>query len=258
MNTTKKRMTWLWVLLLFLGLPCLLLGLRQLTLPYRNFTDAQRQVYEYAKTNGLSYWDYPESIISLLERNPETADFVLEYPVKKNLPPVTDLSEYADSEAVPLFLQWDQRWGYQKYGSDVAGLTGCGPLCLSMVGYYLTEDPSFAPSSVLTFATENGYYARGFGSSWTLISEGGPKLGLKVKELPLVEKKIFDNLEAGNPIITVLGPGDFTSTGHYIVLTGVKDGLIQVNDPNSIQNSETLWSYETLAGQIKNLWAIQP
>ena len=44
--------------------------------------------------------------------------------------------------------------------------------------------------------------------------------------------------EAGNPIICAMGKGDFTSSGHYIVLVGTENGLVRVNDPNSYANSE--------------------
>lgn len=220
-------------------------------------TEAQRKIYRYAAENGLSYRDYPESLISLLERNPETEKFVLEYPIAKDAAPVIDLSELAGTETVPLFLQWDQRWGYIPYGSDVAGLTGCGPVCLSMAAFYLTGDPQYSPDRMLRFASENGYYVSGSGSSWTLISQGGVQLGFDVTELPLDENRIRRNLEVGVPIIFVVGPGDFTSTGHFLVMTGWEDGKIRLNDPNSVANSQRLWSYEELKGQIRNLWAIR-
>jgi predicted double-glycine peptidase len=52
-----------------------------------------------------------------------------------------------------------------------------------------------------------------------------------------------------------MGPGDFTTQGHFIVLTGVDgDGKILLHDPNSRKNSEKAWEYERLAGQMKNLW----
>ena len=220
-------------------------------------TEAEITVHAYAQENDLRYSDYPDSLILLLERNPETTTFVLEYPLKKDRQPEIDLSEYAQSDAVPLFLQWDQRWGYQRYGDDVAGITGCGPLCLSMAAFYLTGSEEFAPDKMLSYAAKNGYYASGYGSSWTLISEGAAKLGFDVTELPLVKSRIFDNLKVGNPIICVMGPGDFTSTGHFIVMTGCEDGMIRVNDPNSVENSQTLWRYEDIEGQIRNLWVIR-
>ena len=219
-------------------------------------TETEQKVFDYAKEHGLSFGDYPDSLISLLERNPETETFVLEYPAYEAQD--YDLTEYAHGGTVPLFLQWDQRWGYRRYGSDVIGITGCGPTCLAMVGYHLTGDgETFDPAAVAEFAELNGYYASGYGSSWTLISEGGVKLGLDVTEIPLVKKRMTDNLEVGNPIICAMGAGDFTSAGHYIVITGLKDGMFVVNDPNSVENSEKLWSYDRIEGQIRNLWVIR-
>ncbi len=217
-------------------------------------TPAQLQVLAFASENGLSFFDYPSSLIDLLDRNPETADFVLNYPLREELE--TDMSEYSRSQ-VPLLMQWDPRWGYEKYGSDLVGITGCGPLCLAMAGYYLTGDEAFAPDKMVEFAARNGYYSKGNGSSWTLVSEGGPKLGLTVTEIPLVKKRILDNLAVGNPIICAMGPGDFTTSGHYIVLTGTEDGMIRLNDPNSYANSEKLWTYEEMESQFRNLWVIQ-
>lgn len=219
-------------------------------------TETERKVWQYAKDHGLSYWSYPESLIALLERNPETEQFVLEYPIASKEAAAVDLSEYENTDTVPLFLQWDQRWGYIRYGSDVAGLTACGPVCLSMAAFYLTGDDAYSPDKMIRFAADNGYYVSGSGSSWTLISEGGETLGFDVTELPLDKNRIRKTLEAGTPIIFVVGPGDFTTSGHYLVMTGWQDGMIRLNDPNSHANSETPWAYEDIQGQIRNLWSI--
>lgn len=261
MKFLKKLLSILLILVLAFALVRLLVWddltgwYREVTFGWAERTETERKVKAYADEHGLSYGDYPASLISLLERNPETEAFVLEYPLWEGGD--YDLSEYENCESVPLFLQWDQRWGYEKYGSDMIAITGCGPTCLAMVGYYLTRDDWYTPENVAAFAWKNGYYAAGYGSSWTLISEGAGKLGLDVTEIPLVKKRITDNLEVGNPIILALGPGDFTTSGHYIVLTGLEDGLFRVNDPNSVENSETLWSYEQLESQIRNLWVIR-
>lgn len=218
-------------------------------------TEAEKTVKAFAEEKGISYGEYPQSLIDLYERNPETKDFVLNYPFRKDTG--ADLSVWKGSRTVPLFLQWDPMWGYEKYGKGFIAETGCGPTCLAMVGYYLTGDENMNPRQVARFAQENGYYSRGSGSSWTLISEGSEGLGLKATEIPLVKKKMVDALEAGKPIICAMREGDFTTTGHYIVLRGVKDGEFQVNDPNSVVNSEKLWSYEQIEGQIRNLWVME-
>ena len=124
-----------------------------------------------------------------------------------------------------------------------------------MVCMYLLNDPQLSPAYIADFGARNGYYVDGVGSSWTLISEGGKKLGLDVVEIPLDENRIKRNLEVGNPVICSMGPGDFTTTGHFIVMVGVENGKIRINDPNSKARSAQLWDYDDICGQIRNLWA---
>lgn len=59
----------------------------------------------------------------------------------------------------------------------------------------------------------------------------------------------------GRPLICSMKPGDFTTTGHLIVIRGMKQGMFIVNDPNSIKRSNCLWSYDTLSKQIRNIWS---
>ena len=256
---TKKRL-----IVLFTVLAVLLIALmgakpmynlyRDVSFDWKERSEAEKAVKAYAEIMGISYGEYPISLIELFERNPETEGFVMNYPFHTDME--VDLRDYDRSEGVPLFLQWDPMWGYEDYGSDCIAITGCGPTCLAMVGYYLTGDENMSPDKIAKFAQRNGYYEAGYGSSWTLISEGGAELGLEVKELPLVEKKINNALEEGKPVILAMGEGDFTTTGHYIVLTGVEEDGYRVNDPNSRVNSRRLWTYEELEGQIRNIWAI--
>lgn len=216
--------------------------------------DTKITVNTEAVNESFKITEIPIELLELLERNPDAEEFVLSYPLKKNQEFEIDLTEHLNSETLPLFLQWDERWGYTVYGSNVMGLTGCGPTCLSMVCLHLLQDANYTPRYVADFAEENGYYVEGSGSAWTLISEGGETLGLDITEIPLDENRMMKNLELKNPIICIMGPGDFTTAGHFIVLAGCKDGKFVVNDPNSITNSERLWSYDELKGQIKNLW----
>ena len=257
----KKWVKRLFVLMVVLAIT--LVGAVKLPLLWREVTfywsepsETALRVKAYAEEMGVSFWEYPESLIELLERNPEAEDFVLNYGLRDQQE--LEIFEYDLSEGVPLMMQWDKRWGYTQYGSDMVAITGCGPVCLAMAGYYVTGgDEAFHPAKIVEFAEENGYYSKGNGSSWTLISEGGVKLGLDVTEIPLVKKRIMDNLEVDNPIICSMRAGDFTTSGHYIVMVGCEDGLIRVNDPNSYENSAKLWSYEQLEGQIRNLWVIR-
>ena len=206
-------------------------------------------------TQKLREQGYPESLIALVERNPETKDFVLDYPKYKGLEEI-DISKDVMKGEIPHFLQWDERWGYETYGSDFLAVTGCGPTCLSMVTCGLTGDTRWNPYEVAKMAEDNGYYVDGSGSSWALMSSGAEKLGLTVSSVIFDAEHIRATLEAGQPIICVMGPGDFTNAGHFLVLTGVdKNGDIILQDPNSVKRTKQHWDVQKLMNQMKNLWA---
>ena len=203
----------------------------------------------------LAEEEYPESLIALWEKNPEAQNFVLNYPKNKDKDVEIDLAGEVTKGTIPLFLQWDERWGYETYGNDFLAVTGCGPTCLSMVRCGLSGETEWNPLTVAQMAEKQGYYVEGAGSSWELMSDGAEQLGLTVYSVIFVAEHIISALESGNPIICAMLPGDFTTTGHFIVLAGVDEGgKVIVRDPNSRINSETSWEVKDLIPQIKNLW----
>lgn len=214
----------------------------------------QNKIQKFAEKNHISIDEYPEEIIELLEKNAETEEFVLNYPLKKGTYSKQPLQEYLNKEELPLLMQWDSRWGYYAYGSSVLGITGCGPTCLSMVAMHLLQNPTLTPIYMADYAQNNGYYVQGTGTSWEFMSRGASELGLRARELPLDENMVKQHLQNGNPIICIMGQGDFTDSGHFIVLVGVENGKIKINDPNSRERSEKLWKFEEIKYQIKNLW----
>ena len=196
---------------------------------------------------------YPEQLIELLQNNEETVDFVFDYPEKKDTAPADTVGEVVQGQ-VPLLLQWDERWGYAFYADDMIAVNGCGPTAIAMVAAGLTGDNTVTPYKVAQFSAGNGYYAGDSGTSWTLMTDGAQQFGIYGEEMGLSEDEVFSALENGHPIICSMRPGDFTTTGHFIVLTGIEDGKIRVNDPNSRVRSERLWDYSRLEYQINNLW----
>ena len=200
--------------------------------------------------------ELPENLQTLWEKNEDARGFVEDYWEKKDQTFSVDLSEYAGSGTVPLLMQWDERWGYNTYSGDLMGLTGCGPTCLAMAAIYLTGDTSLDPYTVAQFAETNGYAVPGSGTAWSLMTDGAEALGLTARELPLDENSMVTALEGGELVICVMGPGDFTDSGHFIVLTGRQDGAFTVNDPNSYARSERTWTFDDLQYQVKNLWAL--
>ena len=191
----------------------------------------------------------------LYDKNPEARDYIAAFNGVTDTPEKVDLSDDLTPGEVPLLMQWDERWGYCRYGSGLVGYTGCGPTCLSMVMLGLTGDETYNPGYVAAWAEENGYAVPGNGTAWTLFSEGAEKLGLTPTELPLHEETMKQELDAGKPIILIMGPGDFTTTGHFIVITGYTEEGFTVLDPNRRSNSEKPWQYDDIKDQIKNIWS---
>lgn len=176
--------------------------------------------------------------------------------IRKEKPFDGKLTEEEVSGGIPRLMQWDGRWGKTVYGDSNIDLSGCGPTCVSMVAAGLTGDAKITPVLVADYAERSGYYDSENGTSWGLMREGVGAFGLGSEELPLDEAVMKQNLNAGSPIICSMGEGDFTTTGHFIVLTSVEEEKFRVHDPNSIERSEKLWDYETMAPQIRNLWAV--
>ena len=202
---------------------------------------------------------YPTSLLELASKKPETIDFVKNYSHYleglETMESISLVADYTPGE-IPLLIQWDTRWGYEYYGDEFIAVNGCGPTSLSMVAVGLTGNTHLNPKVIADFSYEQGYFVKGRGSSWDLMTKGAHSLGLTSKELPLNDTSILKELSSGHPIIASMKPGDFTTSGHFIVLVGLApNGEIIVNDPDSIVRSHQTWDLKTLTKQIKNLWA---
>ena len=221
----------------------------------------QNAVYKIAKQalsglSGSSSRGIQKELEELLENNQEAAEFVAGYRERDTyIGQSIDLTEDFETGTVPLLMQWDKRWGYDVYGDSIIGLSGCGPTCLTMAYLYFTEDTTENPRTMAEFADENGFYTVG-GTSWSLWTEGAELLGLSGQELPLDEKRMKSALDNDGLIVCSMRPGDFTTTGHFILIRGYDEEGFFVNDPNRMAHSQRQWSYKDLSRQIKNLWVL--
>lgn len=197
--------------------------------------------------------EYPERLLKMLVTTPEAIDFVADYPNEKDKAHEISIEDTYQQGSIPLYIQWDKQWGYDSYGDGMIALDGCGPTCLSMVYVGLTCDTSLNPKEMAEYS--EAYLVDNM-TSWELMTDGAQRLGLISQELSLDSNIIRRELNEGHPIICSMRPGDFTTTGHFIVLTGIADnGEITVNDPNSPMRSQKTWDLDTILWQIKNLWS---
>lgn len=158
--------------------------------------------------------------------------------------------------SIPALYQTDPLWESTTYNNgSKLGTSGCGPTCLSMVYTALTGNVDYGPKEMFLFAHEQGYMSEE-GTQWIFFTEGAQTLGLIGEELAPTEQVIRENLIAGKPIICSMGPGDFTTSGHLIVLTGIdQQHRLIVQDPNSPERSARGWDFDTVISQCRNMWA---
>ena len=220
----------------------------------------------YDEAKGLEYiieniGSYPEDLIDLLLRNNETVDYVYSYKDKekynaRKLAKNVTSSYHVDGE-VPLFLQWDRRWGYRNYGSEMIGLSGCGPTSLAMVIRHFDSKSAVNPYDIAKYSQDNNYVSNTNTTSWKLFEDGIKKFDLQSVDVLPVEAKMKKSLDGGHVLIASLNPGLFSTRGHIIVIKGYNsDGDFLINDPNSIVNTNKAWSFDELKNYLRKIWGV--
>lgn len=158
-------------------------------------TQIKKRLHSLAKKDSayINIYDnrdkYPTVLLRSLCNNAEMLEFVKDYLSADGLAH-GHLTKKECKEKIPLLLQWDQRWGYVSYGSSDIALSGCAPTCLSMVIVGLTGNHNATPDKIAKYAQDNGYYLKGTGTSWSLLTEGASHFGVVGREISL-SKEMF-------------------------------------------------------------------
>lgn len=160
---------------------------------------------------------------------------------------------------VVYFNQLDERYANMPYGTDDIGGYGCGPTAMSIVVSSLTSE-TVDPIAMARWSYENGYWCSKSGSYHALIPAAAKEWGLNVEGCSALEgQKIVDALSNGKLVVAIMLKGHFTSSGHFIVLRGVKDGKILVADPASYDRSSMEWDLSIILNEAsKNAGAGGP
>ena len=201
---------------------------------------------------------YPKQLKDLALKNEEALEFVYDYPAEHVKEHTIDLTEEASMDSVPLFVQWDKRWGYLAYGDDSnVAISGCGPTTLAMAVVALTGNEEATPAAIAKFAMQEGYYMSGTGTMWSLMTEGAEAYGVRSEQINISQIEIKQHLDQGDIVICSVRQGDFTTGGHFILLYDYDDEGFSINDPFSLYRSGQKWDYGKIRSQIKAVWALK-
>ena len=149
------------------------------------------------------------------------------------------------------FNQGEEPWADELFGPDPIRGFGCGPTAMSMVVSSLTEDV-VDPGQMAQLAYEEGYCAPGSGSYLSIVPGLARTFGLTAQSCgELSADELCRMLASGQLLVALMGPGHFTSGGHFIVLRGVTlTGEVLVADPNSRERSLALWDPQLILDEL--------
>lgn len=197
---------------------------------------------------------YDEDLLEFYLRDSDRFDYAKEWPNRDNYQtPVTSLEEGVAT--VPALLQWDLRWGYQPYGDWMIYAVGCAPTTFSMVSSYLNQDPTLTPKTIAEWADQSGQYIPGQGTAYSFFTDAASQYGLNVETIDTTQEAVEQAAAEGKVMIFHMLPGKFTTFGHFVVVPGVENGQLKINDPNSIERSSHLWTFEDVLPETATIWA---
>lgn len=215
---------------------------------YAKEDDDMKKLYEQRKS-------FSKGKLNAVINNPEMINFVLGFKNKNKSKVVNQLTEEEMNEEDPLFIQWDDRWAYAKYGDSTMGFAGCGPTCIAMAIFSLTKNGDATPFNIANFSDENGYYVDGVGTSWDIFEAAGISYNVNVRSISMEKSEMESELDKGHKLICSVGAGDFTTGGHFVEIYGYTSKGFKVNDPYCIARSKKKWSYERLKKQMRCIWS---
>lgn len=198
---------------------------------------------------------YSQDAVNTVIVSPEKTAFVLMEPFADRTYGDIELTS-DETEGVPFFLQYDARWAFHPYGSSVMGYTACGPTCLAMAAVGVTGDGTYDPVYVSDFAETSGYYVWGVGTSWLLFTDGAAQLGLTGEVIGTNRDEMCARLDSGEVLIASMTEGDFTKSGHFIVIYDHTLAGFRIYDPSSAERSGKTWNFDRLSGQTAQIWSI--
>lgn len=168
------------------------------------------------------------------------------------------------------YLQTDPKWGSLDYSAPgektTIAASGCGPTAMAMV-LATWADPSVTPKTECAWALAHGYKAPHQGTYYGYFEPAGARYGLRVtrlnyaslygKSTSAYHAQVKDALDRGELVIACMGPGNWTSSGHYVLAWKIDGDTIYINDPASTKAARTKGSYSLFRQQVKYYWVIE-
>lgn len=169
------------------------------------------------------------------------------------------------------YLQTDSRWASWPYSNkdentDIAE-SGCGPTAMAMV-IATWKDSSVTPVTTCQWALNKGYKATGNGTYHSYFVPQAAAYGIDCERVNTTSfqymnstqaapyhQKAWDAVSEGDIVICLMGPGNWTRGGHYIVwYSNDANGNVYINDPASTKSNRVKNTFALLKSQVRYYW----
>lgn len=170
------------------------------------------------------------------------------------------------------YLQTDKRWSGISYSAPgeatTIGKAGCGPTSAAMVIASL-KDPNVTPAVTAKWSLDHGYKALRQGTYYSYFVPQLKAYGINCRQLnqynnwhsgdqAKLRASVRAHLNAGHWLITCMGKGTWTSSGHFVLAYGVdSSGRVLINDPASTASHRTHGDMNTYLNEAKYWWLIE-
>lgn len=167
------------------------------------------------------------------------------------------------------YLQTDPRWKNHNYSAKgekkTIGSSGCGPTAAAMVIATL-QDKNVTPVTTAQWSMAHAYKALNQGTYYTYFIPQMSVYGIACKRLNTsnlygkssssAHNEALNALKNGDWVIACMGKGNWTSSGHFILLYGYENGYVYINDPASTKATRVKNTWALFASQVKYMWTI--
>ena len=171
------------------------------------------------------------------------------------------------------YLQTDSRWKNISYSnpdeSTTIGRSGCGPTAMAMV-IATWADPSVTPVEACDWAQKHGYKATGNGTYQSYFMAHAKVYGLECEKINSTSiqymtasqaekyhQMAHDAIDEGHLVICLMGPGNWTSGGHYILWYSNDGDDVLINDPASTKSTRLRNTFKLLKSQVRVYYIIK-
>lgn len=167
------------------------------------------------------------------------------------------------------YLQTDTRWKNHDYSAKgekkTIGSAGCGPTAAAMVIATL-QDKNVTPVTTALWSMAHAYKALNQGTYYSYFVPQMSAYGITCKRLntsnlygkssSAAHTEALNALKNGDWVIACMGKGNWTSSGHFILLYGYENGYVYINDPASTKAARVKNTWALFARQVKYMWTV--